>query len=192
MVNVLFKIYLNHLYKKNKKMPKNKVIVAINRWASHNRCCAAVAFTCQFEHLSIQSVYSEKMSSFLLHMQSIYSEEMFVFLLHMYNEKMFIFLLHIQSVYHEKMFIFLLHMYSDKKFIFLFHMYSEKMLIFLLYIQSVYSEAAALVTKHPDVQNLLGLDLKCYGEETRRGRRTHVRWVDNCRVPAGMKSQEKS
>jgi len=41
--------------------------------------------------------------------------------------------------------------------------------------QSVYSEAAALVTKHPDVQNLLGLDLKCYGEETRRGRRTHVR-----------------
>ncbi|KAA0199443.1 hypothetical protein HAZT_HAZT003996 [Hyalella azteca] len=41
--------------------------------------------------------------------------------------------------------------------------------------QSVYSDAVKKCCAHPRVQDVLGSDgLKCYGEETRRGRRTHV------------------
>jgi len=41
--------------------------------------------------------------------------------------------------------------------------------------QSIYSDASKIVVGNEDVQNLLGMDLMCYGEESRRGRRTHVR-----------------
>uniref|UniRef100_A0A2P2I3E5 Mitochondrial import inner membrane translocase subunit Tim21 n=1 Tax=Hirondellea gigas TaxID=1518452 RepID=A0A2P2I3E5_9CRUS len=41
--------------------------------------------------------------------------------------------------------------------------------------QSVYSDAAQLCINNTRVQDLIGSDsIKCYGEETRRGRRQHV------------------
>ena len=36
--------------KEHEKCQKNKVILAINRWASHNRCHVDLSSTCQFEH----------------------------------------------------------------------------------------------------------------------------------------------
>lgn len=42
---------------------------------------------------------------------------------------------------------------------------------------SVYSKALDRCMQDPKIQDALGLPIKAYGEETRRGRRGHVRYV---------------
>lgn len=41
---------------------------------------------------------------------------------------------------------------------------------------TIYSKALEQCIKHPKVIDALGEPIKAYGEESRRGRRSHIRW----------------
>lgn len=43
---------------------------------------------------------------------------------------------------------------------------------------AVYSEARLRCIEHPKVMDILGAPVKAYGDETRRGRRKHIRYID--------------
>ena len=54
-VSVLFKIFFNHLYKKNEKCQKNKVIMAINYRVINNiECCK---YACQISRSGNSAVF---------------------------------------------------------------------------------------------------------------------------------------